>query len=270
MLHLDAHPENLGSFAERNRFMKKVIRAVLTVIFCQAAFISTASAQTVLAEPFTYSDGPLVGAAGSPWTTSSGTAGQQNVVGGRLFIDDNETEDTLALFSAGVTFGSVTAVFDLQMDPADIVSSAAGNYIAHFIGTTNASFVGRLFMITDPAGTGTTFRIGVSTGAGTPTAIFSSVFTLGTTYSLSLTYDLTTNLASLSAAGFGTITATDVVDDNNIRGWGFRQSTTHGDVFFDNLEITAIPEPATYMLFGMGLLVCAQQFRRRRAASNSK
>lgn len=29
----------------------------------------------------------------------------------------------------------------------------------------------------------------------------------------------------------------------------------------------AIPEPATYMLFGMGLLVCVQQFRRRRASA---
>ena len=249
--------------------MKKVIRAVLTVIFCQAAFISTASAQTVLAEPFTYSDGPLVGAAGSPWTTSSGTAGQQNVVSGRLFLNDDESEDTVALFSAAVTFGSVSAVFDLQMDPADIVSSALGNYITSFVGS-NGNLVGRVFMITNPGGPAGTFRIGISTGAATPNAIFTSVFTTGTTYSISLSYDLTTNLATLSSAGFGSITSTDAVDNNNINRFGFRQDTTHGDVFIDNLVVTAIPEPATYMLFGMGLLVCAQQFRRRRAASNSK
>lgn len=47
-------------------------------------------------------------------------------------------------------------------------------------------------------------------------------------------------------------------------------------VGIDNFSITsdvdinpiAIPEPATYMLFGMGLLVCAQQFRRRRARAS--
>lgn len=31
-------------------------------------------------------------------------------------------------------------------------------------------------------------------------------------------------------------------------------------------QAVAIPEPATYMLFGLGVLVCAQQFRRRRKA----
>lgn len=34
--------------------------------------------------------------------------------------------------------------------------------------------------------------------------------------------------------------------------------------------MAAIPEPTTYLLFGMGLLVCAQQFRRRRAATAKK
>lgn len=243
----------------------------LSLLLCTVAIsIVTSNAQSVLSEPFTYSDGPLVGAPGSPWMNNSGGAGEQNVTGGRLFLNDNETEDTLALFSTAITFGSISAAFELQMDPNDIVSSAAGNYIAHFIGATNNAFVGRVFMITDPASMGTTFRIGVSTGSGTPTAIFSTVFTTGTVYNLTLTYDFTTDAATLSIAGFGSITATDTVDENNMRGWGFRQSTTHGDVFIDNLQITAIPEPATYMLFGMGLLVCAQQFRRRRAAASKK
>ncbi len=29
-------------------------------------------------------------------------------------------------------------------------------------------------------------------------------------------------------------------------------------------ELTAVPEPATYMLFGTGLLLCAQMFRRKK------
>lgn len=35
--------------------------------------------------------------------------------------------------------------------------------------------------------------------------------------------------------------------------------------FFGTGTLTVIPEPATYMLFGLGLLACAQQFRRKKA-----
>lgn len=53
------------------------------------------------------------------------------------------------------------------------------------------------------------------------------------------------------------------------RIYGSGGSSTASNWRIDDLSITAaaVPEPATYMLFGMGLLVCAQQFRRRRAAA---
>jgi hypothetical protein len=245
--------------------MRKFSKFAIAVSISLATFAASANAVVVLSESFSYPDGPLVGAAGSPWTTNSGTTMQQNVVGGRLFIDDNETEDTVAFLSSAATAGSITATFDLQMDPADIVTSAAGDYITHFVGGNNG-FVGRVFMLTDPASTGTTFRIGLSTGAAAPNAIFTSVFTTGTTYSISLTYDFTTNVATLTSAGFGSITSTDVVDNNNITRYGFRQTTNTGDVFFDNLIIdAAIPEPATYaMLFvGAALLFGMQHLRRK-------
>jgi len=238
------------------------IAALMGLVLAAATIASQAQTQ-ILFETFSYPDGPLVGAPGSPWTTNSGTAGQQNVISGQLFLNDNETEDTVALFSTAVTFGSVTAMFDLTMDPADIVTSAAGDYITHFVASSNA-FIGRVFMLTDPAGTGTTYRIGISTGASTPNAVFTSVFTVGTTYSLSLTYDLDTDLATLAVAGFGQITSTDVVDNNSINRYGFRQTTSTGDQFIDNLVVTTIPEPSTYMLLGVGLLFAAQRFRRSR------
>jgi len=244
--------------------MTKFSKFAIAVSISLATFAAGANAVTLLDEPFNYPDGPLVGAPGSPWTTNSGTTMQQNVVGGRLFIDDNETEDTIASLSSSVTSGTITAAFELQMDPLDIVTSGTGDYITHFVGSNNA-FIGRVFMLTDPGSTGTTFRIGISTGASTPNAIFTSVFTTGTTYSLSLTYDLTTNVATLTSAGFGSITSTDAIDNNNINRYGFRQTTGTGDVFIDNLVIdgTAIPEPATYamMFVGAGLLLGMQRLR---------
>ncbi len=55
-------------------------------------------------------------------------------------------------------------------------------------------------------------------------------------------------------------------------GWGFNSNAVgdYGLAVMGTGVPIAIPEPATYMLFGMGLLVCAQQFRRRRAAAASK
>ena len=62
-----------------------------------------------------------------------------------------------------------------------------------------------------------------------------------------------------------------IVDVSTVAIGGGTVGTT-GTGRIDDFTVTAtpIPEPATYMLFGMGLLVCAQQFRRRRAASNNK
>jgi hypothetical protein len=46
--------------------------------------ITVANGTTVLTENFTYSDGSIVGAAGPPWVTHSGTTGQANVASGAL------------------------------------------------------------------------------------------------------------------------------------------------------------------------------------------
>ncbi len=52
-------------------------------------------------------------------------------------------------------------------------------------------------------------------------------------------------------------------------GWGFNSNIPGNYGLAVNgmgVPMAVVPEPATYMLFGMGLLVCVQQFRRRRAA----
>ena len=76
----------------------------------------------------------------------------------------------------------------------------------------------------------------------------------------------------------------NVTDPNTItlRYYASGQTTTGGFGFFSNapgnnglavfgsgVPMAVIPEPATYMLFGVGLLFCAQQFRRRRAIARN-
>ena len=56
--------------------------AVLVVAlgFCAAQ----ARASVIFSDNFTYPDGPLVGAPGSPWANHSGTAGQVNVTSNQV------------------------------------------------------------------------------------------------------------------------------------------------------------------------------------------
>ncbi|TWT76592.1 hypothetical protein CA13_70880 [Planctomycetes bacterium CA13] len=253
----------------------------LSVTFAFAAFVAMlfaipqASAALVLSETFSYPDGPLVGAAGSPWTTSSGTAGQQNVVGGELYLSDNETEDTRAEFlgttlATGFTSGSIVATFQMRMDSADPASSSAtGKYITHFIGDSDelgdpGSFFGRVFV--NDGSAGTDFVLGLSNSAGTASTAFVTELNSDTTYDLTLTLDIDSGTSSLSVGGLGTINATDAATVARVNAFGFRQTTTTGDQFFDNLAvntISAVPEPGSFAMLGLIGLVGLTNRRRK-------
>ncbi len=217
----------------------------------------------LLTDTFSYPDGALVGASGSPWVNNTGTAGSLLVSGGAVFINDNATEDAQAPLSSTVVSGSISGTFDIRVDPTDIPSSAGG-FFAHFRTSSNG-FVGRVFSLApqagDPAGN---FRLGLATGTSGVNVSFSESFTSGTTYSLTLTYDFDTEASSLFVAGFGTITTTDTLSVANINSFGLRQTTTTGDIFIDNLVV--IPEPSAILSLIGGIGMIALMRPRRRMA----
>ncbi len=239
--------------------LRRLIPRIL-ILLSITTFAAHSKAQ-LLTETFTYPDAALVGAAGSPWVTNTGTAGSLVVSGGAVLINDNSTEDAQAPLSSIVVSGSISGTFDLRVDPADIPNSSGG-FIVHFRNSSNA-FIGRVFTLAPIAGDAAgSFRLGLSTNTTASNASFSTAFTSGTTYSLTLDYDFATDLATLSVAGVGSITATDTFDTANINSFGLRQTTSTGDVFIDNLVV--IPEPSVFvaLLSGIGLL--AMHRRRNR------
>jgi hypothetical protein len=235
------------------------MKAVL-LTFVLTLIASIASAQ-LLTETFSYPDGPLVGAPGSPWVNTSGLLNQLNVASGELFLSDADTEDAAAPFSSALTSGILSATFNFRND-TDVPTSTNGDWIADFITTSGTTNIGRVFVQLSSGGPTNDFLIGVSTTSATPTATFANPFTAGVNLSITLRYDFATDLASLSIAGFGTITATDAVNTASINRFQWREGDgAQGDAFVDNLSI--IPEPATWMLMGIGLLLGAQRLRRK-------
>jgi PEP-CTERM motif len=244
--------------------MKKVLLAACAAF----AFIATAYTQTVLTETFTYANGSSLAGQG-PWTTRSGTAGQQDIVSGQLHLDDADSEDTVATLTTPGSSGTIQASFNFTMPSADIVSSSGGAYILNFVSTASGTTgdIARFYVATNGFSS-PNYSIGVSTGAAAP-VFFAVSFTLDVTYLMFLSYDFGTDTASLFETAHGSISATDTLDTANIFRFGFRQGdSAQGDALIDNLTVQlfpAVPEPATSVLIGLGLLLATQRLFRRRS-----
>ena len=235
---------------------------VLSRSFCffivSLIFLSELRADLVLTDTFSYPDGLLP----SPWNLFSGTGGQ-TVVSGRLRIDDAGTGD-YARSIGTLTSGSVFAGFDLNVDAADLPSSAAGQYFSLFAQESsgmNANFVSRVFLATATGG----FQIGIARGSGTgaTTTFAPGVFLAGTTYRVVHGFNIDTNVASLGidTSGGPTLTSsTGDTDPTQLTLFAFRISgTSDGDKFVDNLTIAttyteafvAVPEPSSIALISL-------------------
>lgn len=212
--------------------------------------LSIAGASTVLTDSFGYSNGSLVGATGSPWATTSGTAGQVNVASGAIVITSAETEDVNAALSGSpYTTGDLTATFDVTFTT---LPGASANYFAHFLNSATV-FRSKLFTTLSGAAAGT-FRLGITNNSNTLTVSVPTDLSLNTTYSVALTFDIDGSLTLLSINGGTAVTASDTITAVGISGFGFRQTTNIGTMNIDNLNVTYVPEPGAALLGGLGLL----------------
>lgn len=223
----------------------------------------------LLNETFSYTDGSLVGATGSPWVTNfSDGAGEQNVTSGRLFLDDNETEDTKAWLLPFVSSGVISATFQLTMDSAGAAdTSAPEKYFTHFVGNdtlggVGLEHIGRVFTYKD-TGSSTDTILGLSNSSSTASVLFATKLALNETYTLTLSYDFATLTSTLTLDGADTIVATDTAATiARIEGYGFQQQAATGDMFIDNLTI--VPEPKSTALIFAICALSAVGIRRQR------
>ncbi len=218
--------------------MKKLLLA-LTL----ASVALSAKAEVVLSETFTYPDGPIVGAVGSPWATNSGTAGSAVVTNNMLAWSSARSEDITAPLSGAPyqTNGAVAALYSSFTVKFAQLPSASGAYFAHFKDAGNA-FRARIWSSTTAAAAGT-FRLGIgnSSGASATTGQITTDLTTNTTYTVVTRYTLATGLSTIwlnpaSEADAG-VTASDAVGVTNMTHYSFRQASGIGTLAIDDLKV---------------------------------
>ncbi len=228
--------------------MKKVVLGL-------AAFLVSATlagAALLLSDSFSYPDGPLVTAAGSPWTTYSGTSGQVKVMSGRMFLSKANTEDVHATL-AGQPYASTSGAIlymSFKINYTNLPSSS-GSYFAEFK-DGGTGFRARIFAQTAVAASGA-FRIGIANAGSTPSAVFNADLQTNTDYTVVARFSVSNVVSTLwinpPAETNAGVTATDAASALTITSFGFREdgsSGTIGNFFVDDLRVgTTFPDVVT-------------------------
>jgi endonuclease/exonuclease/phosphatase family metal-dependent hydrolase len=234
----------------------RFVTIVKKVVFCIAPFLLSATlsgAALLLNDTFSYPDGPLVTAAGSPWTTYSGTiTGQVKVVSGRFFLSKANSEDVHATLLGqpyASTSGAILYV-SFKINYTNLPSSA-GSYFAEFK-DDSLGFRAKIFAQTAGAATGA-FRIGIANAGSLPSAVFNADLQTNTDYTIVARLAVSNVVSTLwlnpTAETNAGVTATDAASALTITSFGFREdgsSGTIGNFFVDDLRVgTTFPDVVT-------------------------
>ncbi len=258
--------------------------------------VCAANAQPIMQDTFSYADGALTNVAAGTWLYHSGSGGALtlNVVNGRAFIHQNDgegghddynrsingsfdplTDNTSALFASFVVNFSAL--------PFSSGTALSGSYFAHFKSSSANEFYTRIGA-NQESSTGSTFRLAIANEAwdAAKSIEFPQDLTLDTDYLVVVKLDLATDQSTLwvnpTSESSASVTATDTFTYAGvINGFALRQGTTGssgnvgapGDLYLDNLmvgtsfeSVTAVPEPSTAALMGIGALALLRHRRK--------
>ncbi|PYM16364.1 MAG: hypothetical protein DME18_01725 [Verrucomicrobia bacterium] len=201
------------------------IRLITIVPLC-------ASAGVILSDSFSYPDGPLITVSNGKWSTHSGTAGQMDVIAGKINLTQTESEDVNAPLE-GQPYGptSSTNLYARFTVDFSALPSGAGTYFAHFKDTTTSGFRCRIFATTNGAAPGF-FRLGISAAANTP-ATFPNDLSLNTDYVVVVKLSTSDSAGTLwlnpASESDANMVSTDTAAALNVASFAFRQSLSAGN-----------------------------------------
>lgn len=274
--------------------MNNSIKQLAAVIGAGLCAVS-AQATTLLSESFSYADGDLKLAAGSPWITHGGGTTPLNVVSGQAFLDQNDATGGRDDYNSplSTTFNPTTdntsvlySSFTVNFAALPFLSGTAvnGSYFAHFKSSASSEFYARIGASTTGAAAGL-FRLSIANESGTPVFLAQDL-SLSTTYTVVTRLDLSTDKATLwvNPVLESDPSVTDIAGAisyavGSINAYALRQGTTGssgnvgapGDIYIDDLKVATsfaeaiapIPEPTSLCLVMVG--AGAALLRRRKA-----
>jgi hypothetical protein len=198
----------------------------------------------LLADTFSYPDGPVTTNSGFLWTAHSGATGETRVVSGKLLLSAAQSEDVNAALTNApyppnggqVLYAGFTVVFS---------KLPGGQYFAHFK-DGGLGYRGRVFATVSNASPGC-FRLGVANEAGSLSATnppFPVDLSLGAPVRVVLRYDVEQGLSTLWVNGVSeadaSVTATDPPSTITVSALAFRQTSQNGgmgDLSVDDLLV---------------------------------
>jgi len=249
-----------------------------------ATFVLPGYSSLFWVETFQYADGELTVNDGTGddvssgvWTPHSGETFNDNlmVVNHELQVNASGSEDANRsagkAMGAGETwyYGVSFRVTDQRSDPN--TESINNDYFAHFM-DSGFGFRGRLYLDDPNVADPTAFTVGLASTSGGQASKWASDLLFGVTYKAVVSYEYDTGATALwidpVSAASTSITDVNAAGNNTaIEALAFRQdfisgtpnnqvvigSAAIGDDF--NSVLSAIPEPTTFGLIGIGMLL---------------
>ena len=218
------------------------VQCLVVIANCFFAFASSSNAALLLNEPFNYANGPLVTVSGGAWSTHSGTAGEVEVISGRVDLRVPSTEDVNAVL-LGQPFPVTTNVFLYASFVVNYstLPTASGAYFAHFKGAGSTTQRAKIYAFSGGAGTGQ-YRIGLANGANSIVVNTANSLNTNVDYRIYVRYVVSNATSTLWVDPTNelspAITASDfVASPGTITSFALRQDTGIGVLAVDELRV---------------------------------
>jgi hypothetical protein len=220
------------------------MKRTLLILVTAAVGLLHVRSENVLGDSFSYPNGAIVGALGSPWLNNSGAAGTMLATNSTLEINASRAEDIVAPLSRTIStnVGDVAAYASFNVRFIGLPTTN-GTYFAHFTGTTiNSFFRGRVLATLTNAVLGKyRLSIGNSSGVSPATGLWPSDLDTNVTYKIVTRYELATGLSKMwidpILESDPSVTATDAPNAGDIVYYSFRQAAGEGVSRVDDLRV---------------------------------